>query len=176
MNEDLPPTPPSSPTPMVLVDYLTKHYTTLKSRMTRLLGNGDLAGDALQDTWLRVQSREEEEPIHSPAGYLLRMAVNIAVDIQRRQGRSLPFDEVAELMDMADPAPGPEQVAEGRSRMEAMRQIIDRMPKRRRQVVLMVHWDGLEQKEVARRLGVSLRTVESDLKRAHDHLIARKDR
>ncbi|MDM8358839.1 RNA polymerase sigma factor [Pandoraea communis] len=162
--------------PMVLVDYLTKHYTTLKSRMTRLLGNGDLAGDALQDTWLRVHSREEDEPIHSPAGYLLRMAVNIAVDIQRRQGRALPLDEIAELMDMADPSPGPEQIAEARSRVEALRQFIDAMPKRRRQIVLMVHWDGLEQKEVARRLGVSLRTVESDLKRAHDYLIARKDR
>ncbi|EON13406.1 RNA polymerase sigma factor [Pandoraea sp. SD6-2] len=162
--------------PMVLVDYLTKHYTTLKSRMTRLLGNGDLAGDALQDTWLRVHSREEDEPIHSPAGYLLRMAVNIAVDIQRRQGRALPLDEIAELMDMADPSPGPEQIVEARSRVEALRQFIDAMPKRRRQIVLMVHWDGLEQKEVARRLGVSLRTVESDLKRAHDYLIARKDR
>ncbi|AJC19284.1 RNA polymerase sigma factor [Pandoraea pulmonicola] len=162
--------------PMVLVDYLTKHYSTLKSRVTRLLGNGDLAGDALQDTWLRVHSRKEENEILSPAGYLLRMAVNIAVDIQRRQGRSLPLDEIEELMDMADPAPGPERIAEGRSRIEALREAIDRMPKRRRQIVLMVHWDGLEQKEVAKRLGVSLRTVESDLKRAHDSLIARKDR
>jgi RNA polymerase sigma factor (sigma-70 family) len=160
----------------ILADYLLKHYSRLKMRMTRMLGNGDLAGDALQDTWLRVHSRKEEGPIHSPAGYLLRMAVNIAVDIQRRDARSLPFDEVLDLMDMADTVPGPEQVAEGRSSMEALLEIIDRLPKRQRQVVLLVHWESMEQKEVAKRLGVSLRTVESDLKKAHDYLMARKNR
>ena len=98
-------------TPVVLTDYLTKHYDSLKSRVTRMLGNRDLASDALQDTWLRVNSREPEEPelIHSPAGYLLRMAVNIALDMQRRQSKSLPFDEVEELLEMADGAPGPER-------------------------------------------------------------------
>jgi RNA polymerase sigma factor (sigma-70 family) len=104
------------------------------------------------------------------------MAVNIAVDMQRRDGRSLPFDEVLELMDLADTVPGPEQIAEGRSSMEALLKIIDRLPERQRQVVLLVHWESMEQKDVARRLGVSLRTVESDLKKAHDYLIARKNR
>jgi DNA-directed RNA polymerase specialized sigma24 family protein len=50
----------------ILADYLLKHYSRLKMRMTRMLGNGDLAGDALQDTWLRVHSRTEEGPIPAP--------------------------------------------------------------------------------------------------------------
>ncbi len=167
----------SEDTPVVLTDYLAKHYDSLKSRVARMLGNRDLAGDALQDTWLRVNSRQPEEGlIHSPAGYLLRVAVNIALDIQRRQAKSLPIDEVSELMEMADVAPGPEQTAEARSSMERLRRHIDRLPKRQRQVVLLVHWESIEQKEVARRLGVSLRTVESDLKKAHDYLIARKNK
>lgn len=167
----------SEDTPAVLTDYLIKHYDSLKSRVTRMLGNRDLAGDALQDAWLRVNSKKPDEAlIHSPAGYLLRMTVNIALDIQRRQSRSLPFDEVSELMEMADAAPDPEQVATDRSSMEELRRNVDRLPKRQRQVVLLVHWESLEQKEVARRLGVSLRTVESDLKKAHDYLIARRNR
>ena len=167
----------SDETPVVLSDYLAKHYVTLKARVARLLGSGDLADDALQDTWLRVNSRPDGEgPIHSPTGYLLRMAVNIAVDIRRRQTRAVPLDEVNDLMDLADPAPGPEQVAEGRSRLEALRVHIERLPERQRQVVLLVHWEGLEQKDIAQRLGVSLRTVEADLKKAHDVLAARRAR
>lgn len=162
---------------LILADYLTRHYARLKSRVTRMLGNVDLANDALQDTWLRVNSSPPAPgPILSPSGYLLRMAVNIAVDIQRRDGRSLSLDEVGALMDLADPAPGPEQVAEGRSRVSALFEHLEGLPKRQRQIVLLVHWEGMEQKEIARRLQVSLRTVESDLKRAHDYLIARKNR
>jgi RNA polymerase sigma-70 factor (ECF subfamily) len=47
-----------------------------------------------------------------------------------------------------------------------------RMPPRRREVLLMVRVEGLQQKDVAQRLGVSLRTVEHELKRAHDYLDA----
>ncbi|MGE8369429.1 RNA polymerase sigma factor [Cupriavidus sp.] len=156
----------------VLAHYLNKHYASLKRRVTRLLGNGDLAGDALQDTWLRVNSKEDAGPILSPGGYLVRMAVNIAVDIQRRQGKSLPFDEVSALMDLSDPAPGPAQTAEARSDLKALVALLDRMPKRRREVVVLVHWEGLTQKEAARRLGVSLRTVEYELQHAHQYLNA----
>ncbi|MFS2055264.1 RNA polymerase sigma factor, partial [Variovorax sp. CT11-76] len=99
----------------ILSDYLSRHYASLKRRVTRLLGNGDLAGDALQDTWLRLQSREEEDAIQSPGSYLVRVAVNIAMDIQRRQSRSLSIDEVQSLMELSDPAPGPARPAEQRA-------------------------------------------------------------
>lgn len=160
---------------LLLMDYLSRHYGLLKRQLGRMLRNPDLAEDALHDTWLRVheQGQNEQGPIRRPGGYLVRMAVNIALDIQRRQSRNLPFDEIEELMELADTAPGPERTAEARSRMDAVFHLLDRMPARRREVVILVHLDGLTQPEVARRLGVSLRTVEYELKHAHDHLSAR---
>jgi RNA polymerase sigma-70 factor (ECF subfamily) len=162
----------------LLMDYLAKHYGSLKLRLTQLLGNGDLAGDALQDTWLRVQSKapEEDDPIQSPTGYLVRVAVNIAMDIQRRQSRTLPYDAVSALLEVSDPSPGPAQTAEGRSDLEAALKLMKRLPPRRREVLMMVRVEGLQQKDVARRLGVSLRTVEHELKRAHDYLDAHLNR
>lgn len=157
----------------VLLDYLTRHYASLKLRVTRLLGSSDLADDALQDTWLRVHSRDDEDPILSPGSYLVRIAVNIAVDIRRREGKSLPLDEVNALMELSDPAPGPAQVAEARSDLKAMLQLIERMPRRRREVVLLVHMEGMEQREVAEHLGISVRTVGYELQHAHDYLNAR---
>ena len=157
-----------------LVDYLIRHYGSLKSRLARVLGSSDLAGDALQDTWLRLQTKDEEEQIQNPAGYLLRMTVNIAIDIQRRQSRSVSLDEINEVIEMADPAPGTEHIVQARSEIEAVMRHIERLPKRQQDVIYMVHWDGMEQKEVARRLDISLRTVESDLKKAHDFLIAQR--
>ncbi len=156
----------------VLADYLTRHYDNLKRRLTRLLGNGDLAGDALQDTWVRLHGKADDGPIQSPAGYLVRMAVNIAVDIQRRQSRLLPYDEISELLEQADPAPGPAHEAEIRSELDAAIKLLDRLPGRRRKILMLVRLEGLQQKEVAKRLGVSLSVVEHELRRAHDFLDA----
>lgn len=154
----------------ILAEYLTSHYVSLKRRLTRALGSSDLAGDALQDTWLRLQSMPQDGLITSPAGYLLRVALNIGVDILRRQSRTLSLDEVEELQTLADPAPGPAQLFEARSEMTAMLERVGRMPERRREIFLMVHWEGMAHKEVAQHLGISLRTITSELKTAHDAL------
>ncbi|OEZ27302.1 RNA polymerase sigma factor [Variovorax boronicumulans] len=159
----------------VLMDYLSRHYDALKRQLGRALRNADLAEDALHDTWLRVndQGGSDAGPIQRPGGYLVRMAFNIALDIQRRQSRNLPFEEIDALMELADTAPGPARIAEARSQLDAVIQLLDRMPARRREVVVLVHMEGLTQPEVARRLGISLRTVEYELKHAHDYLSAR---
>ena len=84
----------------------------------------------------------------------------------------VPRSEVDALPEVPDAAPGPEQIAESRSEMEALQKIIARMPQRRRDVLLLVRWEGLPQKEVAQRLGISLHTVEHELKRAQDFCAA----
>ncbi len=159
----------------ILLDYLTKRYGDLKRRLTRLLGSDDLAGDALQDTWLRLQRLENQAPVLNPRAFLLRMAANIAVDNQRSHSRALPRGEVEALLDMPDPAPGPEQIAGGRAEMDALSKVIMRMPKRRREILILRRWEGLPQKEAAERLGVSVRTIEHELKRAHDFCAAHMD-
>ncbi|HEY4316588.1 MAG TPA: RNA polymerase sigma factor [Herbaspirillum sp.] len=157
-----------------LLDYLARRYANLRERLTRVLGNDDLAGDALHDAWLRLNAREDGDgPIHNPGAYLVRMAVNLAVDVHRRQSRSVSGEEIDAVMEeLADPAPGPLQIVEARADLTSLLAILQRMPKRRRHIVMLVHWEGLTQKETARRLKISLRTVETDLHRAHDYLRA----
>lgn len=162
----------------LLLDYLTRRYGDLKLRLARVLRNSDLAGDALQDTWLRLKTQEKGDgsAIQSPGAYLVRMATHAAVDIQRRQGQPLALDEVGDLLELADRMPGPAESAEGRSDMAELVGWLNRLPKRQREVIILVRWEELPQKEVARRLGISLRTVELDLQRAHEYLDLRMGR
>jgi RNA polymerase sigma factor (sigma-70 family) len=156
---------------LILLYYLSKRYANLKLRLTRMLGNGDLASDALHDTWLRLKGKDDYGPIQSPGAYLVRMAVNIAVDTQRRQSRAVSVDDVdAVLVEMADPAPGPAHVAEARSDLDALLKVVDRMPERRRACFFLVHSEGLTQKEAATHLGIPLRAVEYELRCAHSYL------
>lgn len=157
---------------VTLLDYLGENYQALKHRLSRRLGNVELASDALQDTWLRLRGGAAADPVRDPGAYLTRMAVNLAIDVQRRQSRMLSGDEVELLLqDLADPAPGPEHVLEVGSELEAL---LERVPERRRAVALLVHGEGVTQKEAAQRLGVSLRTVEYELQRFHERMQSRR--
>ncbi|MDA7415003.1 RNA polymerase sigma factor [Xenophilus arseniciresistens] len=156
----------------VLLDHLVKGYDQLKRRLSRRLGSEELAGDALQDTWLRLQRLEDQAPVLNPQAFLLRMAVNIAVDQQRSHSRAVPVSEAEALLEVVDPAPGPEAIAQSRSEAQALARVVERLPRRRREILMMVRWEGLPQKEVAQKLGVSLRTVEHELRRAHDFCAA----
>ncbi|WP_445289565.1 RNA polymerase sigma factor [Variovorax atrisoli] len=152
-----------------LRDFLVQRYDELKKRLARHLGNADLAGDALQDAWLRLESREDVDGVQNPGAYLMRMAVNIAIDYQRSRSKTLSADEVDALLEQADPAPGPAETAEARSDLADLVTAIRTMPERRQQILLMVRWEHLPQQEVADRLGVSLRTIEHELRKAQDH-------
>lgn len=159
-----------------LRDFLVQRYDELKRRLTWQLGSAELAGDALQDAWLRLESREDDGQVKNPGAYLLRMAVNIAVDYQRSRSRLLTEIEVDALLEQPDPMPGPAETAEARSELEALLAVVQTMPPRRQRILLMVRWEHLPQQEVADRLGVSLRTVEHELKLAHNYCVERTSR
>ncbi len=159
-----------------LLDYLTRNYDTLKRRVMQLTGNAELAEDAMQDTWVRMHVKadtRDESTFASPAGYLLRTALNIAIDIQRRQSRWLSTEEIEALDFLADPAPGPEQVVAARAEFDSMLDSLKSLSARRREVFVLAHWENMSKPEIAKRLGVSLRTVEYDFKYIHDKLNAR---
>ena len=48
----------------------------------------------------------------------------------------------------------------------------DRMPERRRVIMVMVHWEGIPRNEVAKRLGISRRTLETAFKECKGCTIA----
>lgn len=158
---------------LALLEFFSQRYADLKRGLVRLLGSDDLAGDALQDTWLRLRRLEGQAPVLNPRAFLLRMAVNIALNNLRSESRAVPRTEVDDLLEIADPAAGPERSAEARSEVQALARIIEGMPARRRDILLLVRWEGLSQKEVAERLGVSVRVVEHEVKRAQDYCAAR---
>jgi len=160
----------------VLRDFLLERYSHLKSLLSRRLGSSDLAGDALQDTWLRLESNESTEAVRNPGAYLYRMAFNAAIDKQRAEDRRLSVGEVETMLDLVSPEPGPAEVAEANSELDALIRAMEKMPRRRRDILLAVRLEGLPQRAVAERFGISLRLVELELKRAQEFCAAQLGR
>lgn len=156
-----------------LRELLTRSYGDLKRRLTLQLGNADLASDALQDTWVRLETHPEApEHVQHPMSYLMRMATNSALDKLRSDKRFLSGDEVEQIFDaMSDPAPGPEQTAEARSESERLLRVMDTMPARQRRVLTLIRVDEMPRQDVAGYLGISVSLVDRELKRAHEFII-----
>ena len=128
----------------------------------------------MHDTWLRLQRGDVAGPIHNPQAYVMRMAVNFALEIRRGRSQLLSSDDVETLLELVpDTAPGPERVAEDRSQLQALGEILGNMPARRREILILVRWEGWAQRDVAKRFGISVRTVEYELKTAQDYCAAR---
>lgn len=161
-----------------LRNLLVQRYEQIRQSLAIKLGNSDLAGDALHEVWLRLQREPTiSGPVQNPQAYLVRMGINLAIDVQRSQSRMMSSEEVDELMHaLPDPAPGPAEIAEVRSEMAQLMTALTDMPERRREVVLLVRLEGWPQKDVAKHLGISLRTVESELKAAQEFCAERLDR
>lgn len=156
-----------------LRDFLVRRYDDLKRRLTVHLGSADLAGEALQETWLRLESSKEgAEPVQYPLSYLMRMATNAALDRMRAEKRFLSGEEVEQVLsDLSDPAAGPARTFEARSEAERLAAVIQQMPSRRRNILILIRVDEMPRQEVADRLGVSLSLVDRELKRAHEYVV-----
>jgi RNA polymerase sigma-70 factor (ECF subfamily) len=152
-----------------LRNLLVSNYLSLSQRLARRLGSAEVADDALQDTFLRLQNGPEIGPIRRPTDYLFRIALNIAADRRRADARKLTTTEVDELLQIADDAPDPERVAEARSELKALELALAELPERRRDIFKAVLLDNIPRRDIAKRFGISIRTVDFEIQRALEH-------
>ncbi len=152
---------------------LLMRYTFLKKRLTYYFGSADLASDALQDTWLRLERGGELTTVRNPDTYLYSMAVNIAREIRRTENRRLTTSEIETLLEIEDEAPDAARTVEARAELEILATIIEELPIRQQAILLAARLDGMPRHDIAERFGVSVRFVQRELQQAHDYCAAR---
>jgi RNA polymerase sigma factor (sigma-70 family) len=161
---------------MALRNLLLADYGGLDRQLTRRLGSADFASDVLQETYLRLEGMNDIGPVRSPKAYLFRIAFNIAHDRRRAESLRLTVDEADCLLDIPDDRPDAARVIEDRSEVDLLRRAIAELPERRRRVLLLSRIEGMPHREIAKRFGVTVRTVETDLKQAVEHCAQRLQR
>lgn len=142
---------------------LVARYTTLCRRLERLVGSEENAADALQETWLRLEALPEGGTPVATEAYLMRMATNVAIDQYRREKRHLNEGEVDEMFEIADELSDPERIVAARHRVEALKTVVRGLSPRQREILQAARLGGELNREIAERLGISLRLVEKEL-------------
>nr|WP_246432967.1 RNA polymerase sigma factor [Rhodopseudomonas rhenobacensis] len=148
---------------------MVENYDGLVKKLTRRLGSADSAHEALHETFLRLDGVTDVVPVRSPADYIFRIAINVAKDRQKAENYRVSRAEIDSLLGVCDEGPDPARIVEARSEIEAFARALAELPPRPRDVLRSITIDGQSAAAVAARLGVSVRTVESDLKLALCH-------
>jgi RNA polymerase sigma-70 factor (ECF subfamily) len=157
----------------LLRNLLVDRYGHFQARLTRHFGSRDLANETLHETWLHLHRQGDAGSVHSPPAFLMRIAKNIAKDRQRAEQRRARNSEIKAALEIADPAPSPEQAVQDRRDFEIMERAILELPDRMRAILIASRIEGLAHQEIANRLEISRRTVFYELKRAVAYLETR---
>jgi RNA polymerase sigma-70 factor (ECF subfamily) len=142
----------------------------LEPALTRMLRRHwrrteDLA-DLRQEIYISVYESAARNGIpRSVAAYVFTCARNLLVNKARR-AQIVQFDLVSELDSLPSPPLEPwtpEQITIARAEFELLRASLDDLPPRCREVLRLRKVEGLSQKEIALRLGISEGTVEKQV-------------
>ncbi|MET4895887.1 sigma-70 family RNA polymerase sigma factor [Sphingomonadaceae bacterium jetA1] len=147
-------------------------------RFLTVRGAGDAAEDLVQDLWLKVAGRMDG-PVANPLAYLYRAADLLMIDRYRSRRQAELRDRAwAEGQETGEPGsalPVPERVIAARQTAEHVATTLAALGDRPARIFHRVRVEGAAQREVAAEWGISISTVESDLRLAARALAALKD-
>lgn len=139
-----------------------------RERIVRFLdvrGAGDAAEDLFQDLWMRLTERGMG-PIAEPLAYVMRAANNLMLDRYRSARQSALRDAAWSDASIAE-GPSAETALISREQLALVEQAIAATGERPARIFRRFRVDGVQQREIAAEIGVSLSTVEADLRKVY---------
>ena len=141
-----------------------RYYPLFVSFARKLLRDNQMAEDLVQNVFVRVwSSRERLDVDRNIRSYLLVAGRNEVFCYIRGIGREF-HEQLSEDVRVTDTDAA--QIMNAKDMERDIRQIIADMPDRRREVFSMSRNENLSNKEIADRLGLSVRTVEKHIENA----------
>lgn len=157
------------------------HYPRLHSYAWRLSGNGNAAGDIVQDVVTKVlRLVPDPESVGNRLNYLLRSVHNRWADWLRETIRlktTISFDDPnnKELRAMAAPEKDTERDEQAEEFSRALQLEVERLEGREKEM-FELHLEGLKSHEIAARLGVHYSLVSHEINVIRNRVIKRLQR
>ncbi len=157
-------------TPLVEGAY-RNHAGSLKRFLSRFLDSRVEIEDVLQEAFLKALEAERSVHIEAPLPYLYKTAKNLALNsiAERRRKRTDPvadFEELSVLYDLkliSNIDPESQNLIE--EQLALAGEALDQLTPRVREVFVLRKVYGFSHKEIAKRLGIAVSTVEKHIVR-----------
>ena len=131
----------------------------------QLLGDADNASDAVQDAvvslWEKRKEWDDSADLKSLWGTVVKRR---CIDQLRKQRPTVPIDTESLMLT----EPSPDDLSE--ERYQLARQLVDRLPKRQRNAILMKYEQGMSNAEIEQATGMSSTHLYATLSRAYKAL------
>lgn len=144
-----------------------RHYPLLLSDIYRLIPDESTCQDLAQELFVDLWNKRESLDIHtSLRAYLRRAAVNKSLNYLKAN-RRLQFEDSDEIGQMADHSASDIRHKEKQETLEdALHVAIGQLPEKCRVVFNLSRFEQLSHKEIAEKLGISVKTIENQITKA----------
>lgn len=127
----------------------------------------DETDELIQEAFLRLQVYRRERHVKEPEAFLVRAVRNLHIDLLRRRayrGTHVEADSVH--IQLVDPRPSPVEVLAAQQRLQLLREGLEALSPRTREIMLLHRMEGFSHAQIAARLGVTVSAVEKHIAKA----------
>ncbi len=158
--------PPKTDEARWFVEEVQPHEPDLRAYLRRQFPKLTDIDDMVQDSFVRLLRAREAGPIACVRGYLFTIARNAANAVLRRP-RVFAANPVTDpaVLRIAEEGPGVVEKVSTAQEVALLLDAIDALPARCREIFILRKLQGVAQKEIARRLGLSEQTVQVQVAR-----------
>ena len=139
--------------------------TQLKLFILKRIPDEHSAEDILQDVFLKIHAHVDtlrnEEKLQ---GWIFQITRNAIHDYYRSYKATSPLPET---LDLAEDLPGDDLIAE---LAPCIKEMVDNLPNDYREALILTEYQGLTQKELGEKLGISFSGAKSRVQRAREKL------
>ena len=128
-----------------------------------MLKNHEDAREIVQETFLKVwNKRKEINTNYSFKSYLFSISYNIIIDLLRKKSNDSKYQKY--LKDHFNVAlSGTDEQVNFNELQENLTQLLEKLPEKRRAIYKMSREEGFSHKEIAEKMGISIKTVENQI-------------
>ena len=154
-----------------LHNWMVRYGPALRRYFQKRVGHAE-AEDLVQDVFVAMQVRGSLDEPEKVDRYLFRVAAHILARRSQRQGWN--WSGHAELGDIDAPPDelSPERILIANERLARLMEALNALPPRMAEAFVLHRFDEMTYAEIARRMGVSVRTVEHFVSRAMRRIYA----
>ena len=146
-----------------LKEIFNLYYKLLCTYMMQFTHNIDDAEDLAQDAFIKLWAKRENITIKtSLKSYLFRLAYNSYIDRYKQQKKEdqllveLKYEGINSIIK--------EDTSIKDQKIKQVKKLIEHLPEKCKEILLLSKEKGLKNKEIAKTLGISVKTVESQIR------------
>jgi len=144
-----------------------KYYTPLCKFTSVYLKDTDRTEELVSDLFMKIWDKRTTLVIQSVKHYLFTSARNMALNSNQKAGlQTMPIEGFDAVLDIEDVHLNPHDLLSSKESFSEIIKLIDQLPERQREVLLMSRVQHLDKENISKVLNISIRTVETLLYQA----------